>query len=71
MDLMLQYPLVSLIRPYYWNNNDGCRVARLGGEWTRGAICGAWCLYLDNASSNRYRDIGGRLLYVPQTKISA
>lgn len=26
-----------------------------------------WIIY----SSNRYRDVGGRLLYVPQTKISA
>ena len=28
-------------------------------------------LYLDSASSYRYRSVGGRLLYVPQTKISA
>lgn len=56
---------------YYWNNNDGFRVARLGGIWSSGALCGAWYLYLYGASSYRYRGIGGRLLYVPQTKISA
>ena len=56
---------------YYWNNNDGFRVAGLGGKWNYGAGCGACCLSLDTASSNRYRTIGGRLLYVPQTKISA
>lgn len=56
---------------YYWNNNDGFRVAILGGAWDSGAACGAWYLYLGNASSYRYRRIGGRLLYVPQTKISA
>ena len=56
---------------YYWNNNDGFRVAILGGTWADGALCGAWCLSLSNASSTRYRRIGGRLLYVPQTKISA
>lgn len=56
---------------YYWNNNDGFRVARLGGRWSSGAICGAWYLALDGASSARLRDVGGRLLYVPQTKISA
>lgn len=56
---------------YFWNNNTGFRVARLGGRWAYGAVCGAWCLYWDNASSNRSRNIGGRLLYVPQTKISA
>lgn len=56
---------------YFWNNNTGFRVARLGGRWGVGAICGAWCLSWDDASSDRYRSIGGRLLYVPQTKISA
>lgn len=56
---------------YYWNNNDGFRVTRLGGVWNSGARCGAWYLYLDTASSNRNRSVGGRLLYVPQTKISA
>ena len=61
----------SPVGDYYWNNNDGFRVARLGGMWNSGARCGAWCLDLYNASSDRYRAIGGRLLYVPQTKISA
>ena len=56
---------------YYWNNNDGYRVAGLGGRWGNGARCGAWCLLLNDASSDRYRHVGGRLLYVPQTKISA
>ena len=56
---------------YYWNNNDGFRVTLLGGEWNSGARCGAWCLDLDGASSTRGRHFGGRLLYVPQTKISA
>lgn len=56
---------------YFWNNNTGFRVAILGGRWNSGAICGAWYLYWNAASSYRYRDIGGRLLYVPQTKISA
>ena len=59
------------IRYYYWNNNDGFRVARLGGRWNGGTGCGAWYLDLSNASSGRDRSIGGRLLYVPQTKISA
>lgn len=56
---------------YFWNNNTGFRVAQLGGMWNSGAMCGAWCLYWNGASSSRYRSIGGRLLYVPQTKISA
>lgn len=56
---------------YFWNNNTGFRVALLGGRWNDGARCGAWYLYWYYASSYRYRRIGGRLLYVPQTKISA
>lgn len=56
---------------YFWNNNTGFRVARLGGRWNYGAQCGAWCLYWYSTSSDRYRSVGGRLLYVPQTKISA
>lgn len=56
---------------YFWNNNTGFRVAGLGGRWHDGAECGAWCLRWDYASSGRSRSVGGRLLYVPQTKISA
>lgn len=56
---------------YFWNNNTGFRVAVLGGIWADGAECGAWCLSWNDASSFRYRYVGGRLLYVPQTKISA
>lgn len=56
---------------YFWNNNTGFRVARLGGLWYGGAGCGAWFLTWSGASSYRDRSVGGRLLYVPQTKISA
>ena len=56
---------------YFWNNNTGFRVAILGGMWNGGAGCGAWYLSWHYASSSRYRSVGGRLLYVPQTKISA
>lgn len=40
-------------------------MARLGGSWRIGALCG-WYLGLDGTSSNRYRALGGRLLYVPK-----
>lgn len=58
---------------YVWNNPDARNflIARLGGRWDVGSHCGAWYLYLDKASSYRHRSIGGRLLYVPQTKIAA
>lgn len=57
---------------YYWQNKDysGFLVAQLGGRWTYGSDCGAWYLDVDTASSTRYRYIGGRLLYVPQTQVA-
>lgn len=63
----------SPIGDYIWNNTAslGFLVAILGGRWDDGSYCGAWSLYLYDASSNRYRNVGGRLLYVPQTKIAA
>lgn len=56
---------------YFWNSNPGWRVARLGGRWDGGAYAGAFCWHLDNAASNRYRDVGGRLVYVPSKKEAA
>lgn len=63
----------SPIGDYIWNNTTslGFLVAILGGGWSGGSDCGAWSLDLDSASSNRNRNVGGRLLYVPQTKIAA
>lgn len=63
----------SPIGDYVWNNTTslGFLVARLGGIWSYGSDCGAWSLSLDSASSYRFRSFGGRLLYVPQTKIAA
>ena len=51
---------------YFWNRYSGWRVARLGGKWDSGSRYGGFCWYLYVASSSRYRDIGGRLVYVPQ-----
>lgn len=47
----------------------GFLVTILGGRWDSGSICG-FSLYLHNASSDRHRGIGGRLLYVPQSKVA-
>ena len=47
----------------YQNVNTGWRVAVLGARWSGGLPSGAFVLSLDNASSSRYRDIGGRLVY--------
>lgn len=48
---------------------NGFLVAILGGQWSYGSRCGFY-LYLDAASSYRSRGIGGRLLYVPQSKVA-
>ena len=49
---------------YYWQNS-GYRVARLGGGWGNGDYAGGFYLNVGNTPSNRYRDVGGRLAYVP------
>ncbi len=56
---------------YFWNNNSGWRVARLGGHWTNGAIAGAFYWSLHNAASYRIRNVGGRLVYVPSKREAA
>lgn len=60
------------IGDYYWQSYtySGFLVISLGGRWNDGSYCGAWCLSVNDASSYRYRHIGGRLLYVPQTKVA-
>lgn len=50
---------------YMYNNQPGWRVALLGGNWYNGSKAGAFSWILDIAASNRNRDIGGRLVYVP------
>ena len=45
--------------------NPGWRVARLGAGWTDGSRSGLFCLHVSNDSGTRSRDVGGRLLYVP------
>lgn len=52
---------------YFWQNKayNGYTVALLGGSWDYGSDAGGFYWYVDNASSSRYRTLGGRLLYVP------
>lgn len=56
---------------YVWQNYtySGFLIAIFGGRWYDGSYCGFY-LSLSNASSYRYRHFGGRLLYVPQSKIA-
>lgn len=52
---------------YFWQNKayNGYTVARLGGYWSNGSYAGGFYWYVYDASGYRYRNIGGRLLYVP------
>lgn len=50
---------------YMYNNQPGWRVTRLGGAWDYGSGAGAFGWRLNNAASHRYRNVGGRLVYVP------
>ena len=56
---------------FVWQNYtyNGFLIAILGGMWNSGSSCG---FYLGGtyASGSRARNIGGRLLYVPQTKVA-
>ena len=45
--------------------NPGWRVATLGAHWTYGSTSGLFSLGVRNGSGSRHRDVGGRLLYVP------
>lgn len=56
---------------YAWNQNPGWRVAKLGGYCNNGADAGAFYWNLHHAASDRYWDIGGRLVYVPSKKEAA
>lgn len=52
---------------YFWQNKayNGYTVALLGGYWADGSNAGGFGWYVRNASGNRSRYVGGRLLYVP------
>ena len=56
---------------YYYQNNtwDGYRLTRLGGSWYNGSTAGGFCWYLADGVGTRYRDIGGRLVYVPTVTV--
>lgn len=52
---------------YFYHNKatSAWTVAKLGGAWYNGASTGGFCWSVSTASSVRTRDVGGRLLYVP------
>lgn len=67
----VDYYTVVFTGNYVWQNYtyNGFLIAGLGGRWDSGSGCG-FGLAGNNASGSRYRYFGGRLLYVPQTKVA-
>ena len=50
---------------YITVNLNGYRIAPLGGSWGSGGNAGGFCWYLGDGVGYRYRNIGGRLVYIP------
>lgn len=59
------------VSDYYYQNNtlDGYRVARLGGAWYDGSYAGGFDWNLSSGVGARYRNFGGRLVYVPTVTV--
>lgn len=50
---------------YVTTNLNDYRIALLGGRWNDWGNAGGFCWYLYNGVGDRYRTIGGRLVYIP------
>lgn len=53
---------------YITANLNGYRIARLGSYWTYGARAGGFYWYLADGVGARYRNAGGRLVFIPTAK---
>lgn len=55
------------LNDYFYQNNtyNGFLVSVLGGYWLGGSYAGSFARHVGNAAGDRYRRIGGRLLFVP------
>ena len=56
---------------YTWitQNLNGYRIALLGGGWNGGSDAGGFCWNLYSSVGYRYRNLGGRLVYVPTVTV--
>lgn len=54
---------------YITENLNGYRIAQLGGTWIYGSDAGGFCWYLGSGVGSRYRNVGGRLVYVPTVTV--
>lgn len=50
---------------YITQNLNGYRIALLGGSWSNGGNAGSFYWYLAYGVGHRYRNVGGRLVYIP------
>ena len=50
---------------YITVNLNGYRIALLGGHWNGGGGAGGFYWNLDSGVGSRYRNIAGRLVYIP------
>ena len=50
---------------YITENLNGYRIAQLGGDWSDWDYAGGFYWYLGNGVGHRYRNVGGRLVYIP------
>lgn len=50
---------------YFTQNLNGYRIARLGGSWGSWSNAGAFCWGLADGVGIRSRNVGGRLVYIP------
>lgn len=50
---------------YLTQNLNGYRIALLGGDWIYWSSAGAFYWYLSNGVGGRGRNVGGRLVYIP------
>lgn len=54
---------------YITENLNGYRIARLGGTWNGGSSAGGFYWLLSDGVGYRYRNVGGRLVYVPTVTV--
>lgn len=54
---------------YITENLNGYRIAQLGGSWNDGSVAGGFYWDLNSGVGGRYRNFGGRLVYVPTVTV--
>ena len=61
---LFQSGIIKIFTCFYCVGPPAARVANLGGNWNNGSQAGVFYANVNNGSSNRNRNIGGRLFPV-------